>query len=133
MLNYNAIYKNGKVDRFFIKIDRPEEFNFIQPYFLKTSIDHPRSGRIYSMECLFSGLVWHGKQGHGYGYSSSADVFGELQDIIMKMYKKELSEEEKKEIFSINVHNDSILISDSLLEKLAELNSKKLVERLNNI
>lgn len=133
MISYNAICKNGKPERFFVKIDKPEEFNFIQPYFLATSIGHPRHGRIYSMACLFSGSVWQGKQGHGYGYSSSADVYGELIDIIVKTYKSELSEAEKAELYAINTHNDNILLSDSLLAKLAELNARKLVEKLDSI
>lgn len=120
MLQFNTIYKNGKPQYFFIKSDKPEEFNFIQPYFLATSIDHPRHGRILELNTLFSGAgaVWCGRQQHGYGYSASADVYGELIEIIKKEHGKNLSEEAKKELNAINTHDDNLTLSDELLNEL---------------
>ena len=37
-MKFTTIYKNGRPEHFFIKLDKPNEFNFIQPYFLATSI-----------------------------------------------------------------------------------------------
>lgn len=120
MLQFNTIYKNGRPQYFFIKSDKPEEFNFIQPYFLATSIDHTRHGRILELNTLFSGAgtVWCGRQQHGYGYSASADVYGELIEIIKKLYGEKLSEEAKKELNAINTHDENLTISDELLKEL---------------
>ena len=121
-MEFTTIYHNGKPQYFFIKIDEPAEFNFIQPYFLITSMDKPRFGRILEMECLFSGSVWHGRQSHGYGYSCSADVYGTLIDAIYKLYKKELSEESKQELNAICTHDNTLKLSENLLAELAKLN-----------
>ena len=125
-MKYQSIYKNGKADT-------PKEFDFIQPYFLITSTDHPRKGNIKSMECLFSGSVWYGKQSHGYGYSSSADVYGTLISIIKDLYKDKLSNKAIKELNKINTHEGNIKLSKRLLEELKELNIQALEEKLNNI
>lgn len=122
-MEFTTIYRNGKPQYFFIKIDEPAEFNFIQPYFLVTSMDKPRFGRILEMECLFSGSVWHGRQSHGYGYSCSADVYGTLIDTIYKLYNKELSEESKQELNAINTHDNILKLSGNLLRELARLNA----------
>ena len=121
-MEFTTIYRNGKPQYFFIKIDEPAEFNFLQPYFLVTSIDKPRFGRILEMECLFSGSVWEGRQLHGYGYSCSADVYGTLIDAINKLYSKELSEESKQEINAICTHDNILKLSGNLLKELAKLN-----------
>lgn len=121
-MEFTTIYRNGKPQYFFIKIDEPAEFNFIQPYFLITSMDKPRFGRILEMECLFSGSVWHGRQSHGYGYSCSADVYDTLIDAIYKLYKKELSEESKQELNTICTHENTLKLSENLLAELAKLN-----------
>lgn len=121
-MEFTTIYRNGKPQYFFIKIDHAEEFNFIQPYFLVTSMDKPRFGRILEMECLFSGSVWQGRQSHGYGYSCSADVYGTLIDAIHKLYRKELSDESKQELTAINTHDDTLKLSENLLAELAKLN-----------
>ena len=121
-MEFTTIYRNGKPQYFFIKIDEPAEFNFLQPYFLVTSMDKHRFGRILEMECLFSGSVWQGRQSHGYGYSCSADVYGTLIDAIYKLYKKELSEESKQELNAINTHEDTLKLSENLLVELAKLN-----------
>lgn len=130
-MKYNVIYKNGKPERFFLMIEKPEEFNIIRPYFLATDIDHPRKGRINSMECLFSGKVWHGKQRHGYGYSSSADVYGTLFDIIFKKYGDKLSNDAIKEIRLVNTHNDRIMLSDKMLKELPVFNNEWFSEKHN--
>lgn len=122
-MEFNTIYRNGKPQYFFIKIDEPAEFNFLQPYFLVTSMDKPRFGRILEMECLFSGSVWQGRQSHGYGYSCSADVYGTLIDAIYKLYKKDLSEESKHELNAINTHDNILKLSGNLLRELARLNA----------
>lgn len=127
-MKYSSIYKNGKPDYFFIKADKPKEFNFIQPYFLTTTIEHPQKGRIKSMECLFAGSVWYGKQSHGYGYSSSSDVYSTLINIIKDLYKSKLSDKSIKELNKINTHEDEIKLSRRLLDELSALN----IETLNN-
>lgn len=121
-MEFNTIYRNGKPQYFFIKIDEPAEFNFLQPYFLLTTMDKPRFGRILEMECLFSGSVWQGRQSHGYGYSCSADVYGTLINAIHKLYSKELSEESKQELTAINTHESTLKLSENLLKELAKLN-----------
>lgn len=134
-MKYSSIYKNGKPDYFFIKADNPKEFEFIQPYFFITSIDHPRKkvGNIKSMECLFSSSVWYGKQSHGYGYSSSHDVYITLIIIIKALYNHKLSDRAIKELNNINTCDDNIKLSRRLLEELKELNSHALDEKLNNL
>lgn len=122
-MQFTTIYHNGKPQRFFIKIDTPEEFNFLQPYFLVTSFDRPRFGRILEMDCLFSNSVWQGRQSHGYGYSCSADVYGSLIDAIRKVHKGQLSDTATQELSSINTHADNLRLSDALLAELAALNS----------
>ena len=125
-MEFNTIYRNGKPQYFFIKIDEPAEFNFLRPYFLVTSIDKPRFGRILEMNCLFSGSVWQGRQSHGYGYSCSADVYGTLIDAIYKLYDKKLSDESKQELTAINTHEDTLKLSENLLKELAKLNMNAL-------
>lgn len=122
-MEFTTIYRNGKPQYFFIKIDEPAEFNFLQPYFLVTSLDKPRFGKILEMECLFSGSVWQGRQSHGYGYSCSADVYGTLIDAIHKLYSKELSENAKQELNSINTHDNTLVLSIATLKELATLNT----------
>ena len=130
-MEFNTIYRNGKPQYFFIKIDEPAEFNFLQPYFLVTSMDKPRFGRILEMECLFSGSVYQGRQSHGYGYSCSADVYDTLIDAIYKLYNKELSEESKQELNAINTHDNILKLSGNLLRELARLNAIALERKYN--
>lgn len=130
-MEFNTIYRNGKPQYFFIKIDEPAEFNFLQPYFLVTSFDHPQFGSILEMECLFSGSVWQGRQRHGYGYSCSADVYGTLIDAIRKLYSKELSEESKQELTAINTHESTLKLSENLLKELTKLNMIALERKYN--
>ena len=128
-MEFNTIYKNGKPNYFFIKLDNAKEFNFLQPYFLATSIDHTRHGRIKEMFCLFAGSVFGGKQVHGYGYSASADVYGELITIIKKLYNKQLSENALNELNRINTHDGKLNLTAELLEELTTLNNKEIMKR----
>ena len=136
-MEFNSIYKNGKPDYFFITIDSKKgERAFIQPYFIVTDIDHPRRGRIREMNVLVNTngiVVYYGKATHGYGYSHSADVYGELIDIIRDSYRKELTEAEKTELSKINTHDDELTLSPELLEHLAELNKAALDKKLANL
>lgn len=136
-MKFNSIYKNGKPDYFFITIDSKKgERAFIQPYFIVTDIDHPRRGRIREMNVLVNTnniIVYYGKAAHGYGYSHSADVYGELIDIIRTSYGKELTEAENKELSKINTHDDELTLSPELLEHLAELNQVALDKQFANL
>lgn len=131
MIEFTTIYHNGRPQRFFIKIDKPSEFNFIQPYFLITTYDKPRFGRILEMDCLFSGSVWQGRQSHGYGYSCSADVYGTLLEAIRKLHKNSLSEAARAELNAIETHNDRLTISAATLAELATLNNAALACKYN--
>lgn len=136
-MEFNSIYKNGKPDYFFITIDRKKgERAFIQPYFLVTDFEHPRHGRIREMNVLANMndvIVYYGKATHGYGYSHSADVYGELIDIIEDSYGKELTDAEKAELRKINTHDDTLTLSPALLEHLAELNKVALDGNFKNL
>ena len=136
-MEFNSIYKNGKPDYFFITIDSKKgECAFIQPYFIVTDIDHPRRGRIREMNVLVNTngiIVYYGKATHGYGYSHSADVYGELIHIIRDTYGKELTDAEEKELSKINTHDDELTLSPELLEHLAELNKVALDKKLANL
>lgn len=128
-MEFNTIYRNGKLERFFIKLDHMNEYPFLQPYFILTSIDKPRLGNILEMECLFSCSVWQGKQRHGYGYSCSADVYGTLINAINKLHKGKLSEAAQREINGINAHNSTLKLSAETLSELSALNSIALFEK----
>ena len=136
-MEFNSIYKNGKPDYFFITIDSKKgERAFIQPYFIVTDIDHQRRGRIREMNVLVNTngvIVYYGKATHGYGYSHSADVYGELIDIIRDTYGEELTDAEKEELRKINTHDDELTVSPELLEHLAELNKVALDKKLANL
>lgn len=123
----------GKSKCFFLKIDDGIEFNFIQPYFLVTTGDHPRKGAINRMDCLFGNSVWEGTQQHGWGYSWSADVFNTLIDIIHKLYDDKLSDEAKNELREINAHDNQIDLSTGLLEELQKLNIEYLGKKYRGI
>lgn len=136
-MKYTSIYKNGKVEHFYIKANKEEYYAFLQNYFILTTIDKKRLGNIKEMECLFSNdykhagseAVYIGKQHHGWGYSASADVYGELIQTIKKLYKNELNEKELEELDKINIHDEMLIVSDALLEKLGTLSNNKLYEK----
>lgn len=130
-MEYTSIYKNGRPVYFFIKADKPEEWNFIQPYFLCTNIDKPRCGNILEMECLFSGSVWYGRQRHGYGYSASHDVYGQLISCIDKLHGGKLSETARSELHGLNIDDNRQTISAETLAELAALNVAALDEKYN--
>lgn len=128
---YQSIYKNGKPEYFFLRAETPKEWAFIQPYFLLSSIAKPRVGRIRCMECLFSGDTWYGKQTHGYGYSASHDVYGQLLECIAKLYKGRLSGETIAALKSLNIDNDTLKLPENVLAELDQLNSAELTKKYN--
>lgn len=136
-MRYTSIYKNGKIQNFYLKANKKEYQAFIQNYFILTSLDKPRLGNIRQMSVLFSNdyknknseAVYIGRQYHGWGYSASADVYGELLQTIKKLYKNELDEKELEELDKINTHGEILTISDALLEKLGTLSNNKLHEK----
>ena len=131
-MQYSSIYKNGKPQYFFLAADNQKERAFIQPYFFVTTLEHPRKGRIIELNRLFSDPpIWIGRQVHGYGYSSSADVYGELINIIKTLYKNRLSDDAIKELNAINTHDDNITLSDSLLDELKALNNEYIEKKYN--
>lgn len=130
-MKFTTIYRNGKPQNFFIKLDQPEEFEFLQPYFILTTSDKPRFGRILEMDCLFSGSVWYGRQSHGYGYSCSADVYGSLIEAIHKMHGGALSPETTQELNTINTHEDDLQLSENALNELKTLNAAALERKWN--
>lgn len=130
-MEFNSIYKNYKPDYFFITIENKER-PFVQPYFIVTDIDHKKRGRITYMEVLQSFgnfTTYYGKGRHGYGYSFSADIYGELIDIIRTLYKDDLTEAELEELRKINTHDEKVTLSEGLLEHLKELNKIALDEK----
>jgi len=125
IIEYAVIYKNGRPERFFLKASNNKVFDFIQPYFWLTDIEHTRKGNILEMDCLFSGEVWQGRQRHGYGYSAAHDVFCTLiYDCILALYKNKLSEKSLNELKSINTHDKRHELSDDLLNELRVLNDE---------
>ena len=130
-MEFTNIYRNGKPQYFFIKLDAENEFNLLQPYFLLTSYDRPRLGRILEMEFLVSGSVWQGRQSHGYGYSCSADVYDTLIGAIKKLHGKALSSTAKEELNAINTHNSTLTLSAELLAELATLNAAAIAKKYN--
>lgn len=130
-MKFTTIYRNGKCERFFIKLDNIKEWAFIQPYFIVTSLEKPRHGRILEMNCLFSSSVWQGRQTHGYGYSCSADVYGELISIILKIHKNRLIADDIEELSKINTHDEDLTLSDEFLTRLAGYNSDELHIKYN--
>lgn len=130
-MEYTSIYRNGKPAYFFIKAESEKDFEFLQPYFLLTSFDKKRLGNILEMGCLFSGAVWYGRQRHGYGYSSSHDVYGQLINAVKKLHRGRLSDAAEKELNGINTHGNILRLSDQLLDELKELNKAALYKKYN--
>lgn len=75
------------------------------------------------MECLYSGSVWYGRQRHGYGYSPSHDVYGQLIACIEKLHGKALSDTARAELHAINTDDNRLHISAKTLEELDALNA----------
>lgn len=128
-MEFTTIYRNGRPQYFFIKLEAANEFAFIQPYFILTSYENKRFENILEMECLFSGSTWYGRQKHGYGYSCSADVFESLVRAIKKLHKDKLSESTLQELYAINSHDDTLHLSEATLSELSALNSKALEDK----
>lgn len=129
IMEFNTIYKGGRPQYFFIRLERPEEWAILQPYYLTTTYDRPRAGRILEMDCLYSGLVWYGRVSHGYGYACSADVYGTLIDLIHKLHGNRLSAAAVKELDAVNTHEDRLTLSDATLQELAALNAAEFARR----
>lgn len=129
-MTYNAMYKNGKIERFAIMIDCPEEFEILRPYYILTSYDKPRIGNILEMNVLFGGSVWEGCQKHGYGYASSADVYETLISCIIKIHKNNLDDGIINELNSINTHNSHISFNPNTLAILKKLNDIRMYNKI---
>ena len=128
-MEFNTIYKSGRPQYFFIRLDKPEEWELLRPYYLLTTSDHPRAGRILEMSCLFSGCIWSGRASHGYGYACSADVYGTLINLIRKLHGKRLSAAAVRELDAVNTHEDRLTLSDATLQELAALNAAAFARR----
>ena len=124
--------REGNKILFYIQA-KGNEREFIQPYFIKTSIDKTRNGRIYEMEVLFSyntktkTIIYNGRQGHGYSFS--ADVFGELINIIKQVHKKRLTAYDLKQLDKINTHDSEQTFTPKFLENLKQYNAEALHEK----
>ena len=77
--------------------------------------------------------IQYGKGMHGYGYSFSADIYGELIDIIRKLYKDDLTESELEELRKINTHDDDLELSEGLIAHLGEHNEKTIEAKFKNL
>lgn len=128
-MEFSSIYKNGRPQYFFLRLDKPKEWAILQPYYLTTTSDRPRAGRILGMDCLYSGLVWYGRVSHGYGYACSADVYGTLIGLIRKLHGKRLSAAAVKELDAVNTHDDRLTLSDATLQELSTLNDAEFARR----
>ena len=128
-MEFNTIYKNSRPQYFFLLLDKPEEWEFLRPYYLTTTSDHPRAGRILEMNCLFSGRVWSGRASHGYGYACSADVYGTLINLTHKLHGKRLSAAAAKELDAVDTHADRLTLTDATLQELATLNAAEFDRR----
>lgn len=135
-MKFASIYKNGKPDYFFIALGDEKEFQFVRPYYITTSLERPRHGRIKEVNNLLNAnniYVVYGKGVHWYGYSFSADIYGELINIILKLYKNDLTKNELEELRDINTHKNTIVLSDGLLSHLSELNQKAFDLKFKNL
>lgn len=136
-MKYTSIYKNGKIQNFYIKANKKEYDAFLQNYFILTSFEKPRLGNIKNIQVLFSNdykneqseAVYIGTQYHGFGYSASHDVFYQLIETIKKLYKNDLTADDLEKLNKINTHEDEIKIDDELLTKLGNLSNAKLFEK----
>lgn len=41
-MEFARIYKNSRPQYFFLLLDKPQEWEFLQPYYLTTTSDHQR-------------------------------------------------------------------------------------------
>ena len=116
-MQYNAIYKNGKPERFFLRLDDEKERAIVALYFLESAKKGPRVGRINQMAWVFTDVL-SGKQRHGAGYSSAADVFGTFRMLILGRAGSALSESVRDEVFSMNTHDDVVRLSKRALDEI---------------
>lgn len=131
---FNCRYESKKY-HFYIMVEKPEEFEILQPYFLATDREHTRKGRINRMDCPSSGSVWEGTCRHGYGYSVSADVYGTLIEIICELYKGKIVDGGALDNFLSrwNTHNERVEIPEEALQELKALNNAALEEKYNRM
>lgn len=128
-MEFARIYKNSRPQYFFLRLDKPEEREILRPYYLLTTSDHPRAGRILEMHCLFTDRVWSGRASHGYGCACCADVYGTLISLIHKLHGRRLSSAAVQELDAINPHEDRLTLSDATLRELAALNAAEFARR----
>jgi hypothetical protein len=129
-MEFTTIYRNGKPERFFIKLDDPKEFAFLRPYYLATTSDKTRFGSILEMECLFSQSVWQGRQRHGCGYSCSADVYGSLIRAAEETILDKLEPATVAFLNGINTHDDKIEFPADVLDDLDKASTEALLNKL---
>ena len=130
-MEFTTIYRNGKPERFFIKLDDPKEFAFLRPYYLATSSTKTRFGSILEMECLFSCSVWQGRQLHGYGYSCSADVYGSLIKAAEKTIFDKLKPTTIDFLKGICAHNSKIEFPADVLADLDKASTEVFLNKLD--
>lgn len=121
------ITKNGRADYFVIRTEKPEEWELLRPYYLQTSYDKPRAGRILEMTCLFSDSVWCVRLSRS--YAGTADVFRALVDLALKLHGGQLSAAAVKELNGANTCTHRLTLSDATLQELAALNAAGFARR----
>lgn len=121
------ITKNGRADYFVIRTEKPEEWELLRPYYLQTSYDKPRAGRILEMTCLFSDSVWCVRLSRS--YAGTADVFRALVDLALKLHGGQLSAAAVKELNGANTCTHRLTLSDATLQELATLNAAEFARR----
>lgn len=121
------ITKNGRADYFIIRTEKPEEWELLRPYYLQTSYDKPRAGRILEMTCLFSGSVWSVRLIRS--YAGTADVFRALVDLALKLHGDQLSAAAVEELNGSNTCSHRLTLSDATLQELAALNAAEFARR----
>lgn len=121
------ITKNGRADYFVIRTEKPEEWELLRPYYLQTSYDKPRAGRILEMTCLFSGSVWCVRLSRS--YAGTADVFRALVDLALKLHGGQLSAASVKELNGADTCTHRLTLSDATLQELAALNAAEFARR----
>lgn len=121
------ITKNGRADYFIIRTEKPEEWELLRPYYLQTSYDKPRAGRILEMKCLFSENIWCVRLIRS--CAGTADVFRALVDLALKLHGGQLSAAAVDELKGSNTCSHRLTLSDETLQELAALNAAAFARR----
>ena len=130
-MKYTAIFKNGKIDTFYLLTSKKESNAILNNYFLDTDIDHTKLGNIKDLNILYgvydlkTKVVYYGKQSHGWGYASCHDVYTTLLQHIIKTYKNDLTRHDIQQLQSINTDNEELTIKPALLDKLEKLTEER--------